>query len=170
MSDLPAYLLTWTTYGAWLHGRAPRSVDRAHNVPGKEFLPANPRREAARQAAMRQPPYLLDGPRRTVVLRTIIEVAAHRKWRLWAAHVRTNHLHVVVAAADRPEKVMSDLKAWASRRLREAFGEEADRDRWTQHGSTRWLNDEAALASAIEYVLDHQGDPMERHDGRGDRS
>ena len=32
---------------------------------------------------------------------------------------------------------MTDLKAWASRRLREAFAENADRDRWTQHGSTR---------------------------------
>lgn len=166
MSDPLAYFITFTTYGTWLHGRAPGSVDRQHNVPGTEFLPVNSQLEAARRKSMRQPPYVLDAPRRDVVLRTIREVAKHRKWRLWAVHVRSNHVHVVITAADKPEKVMSDLKAWASRRLREACGEDADRDRWTQHGSTRWINDESSLESAIVYVVDEQGEPMAFYDGR----
>jgi len=175
---LPAYFLTWTTYGTWLHGRAPGSVDRQHNISGTEFLPVNPGLEAARRRAMRQSPYLLDELRREVVLRTIVEVATHRDWRLWAAHVRSNHVHVVVTATSRtrerrpppsPEKVMSDFKAWASRRLREAFDEDADRDRWTQHGSTRWINDEPGLAAAIAYVLDEQGEWMACYDGRAGR-
>ncbi len=160
MSDPLAYFLTFTTYGTWLHGRGPGSVDRDHNVPGTEFLPPNPALEAARRASMRQEPYLLDQPRRGVVLSTLIEVCSHRKWQLWAAHVRSNHVHVVVTSPDLPEKVMSDLKAWASRRLREAFAESADRDRWTQHGSTRWINDESSFVRAIQYVLDEQGEPM----------
>src|SRR5207244_7696574 len=106
--------------------------------------------------------------RRQVVLHTILEVARHRKWKIWAVHVRTNHVHIVVSAAVKPEKVMIDFKAWASRRLREAFGEDADRDRWTQHGSTRYLWDETALAEKIDYVLDGQGEPMARFDGRGE--
>jgi hypothetical protein len=61
---------------------------------------------------------------------------------------------------------MSDLKAWASRRLREEFGESADRDRWTQHGSTRWLDTEDSLAAAITYVLEEQGEMMAYLDGR----
>jgi REP element-mobilizing transposase RayT len=117
---------------------------------------------------MRQEPYLLDAARRMVVLRTVREVAEHRNWKLWAAHVRTNHVHVVVTAADAPEKVMADLKAWASRRLREAFGEPADRDRWTQHGSTRWVDTEASLAAAITYVVEEQGDEMACFDGRNE--
>src|SRR6516164_2785621 len=134
MRDPLACFITFTTYGTWLHGRTPGSVDREHNVPGTPLLPPSAGRESARRGQMRQSAYLLDDARRQVVLRTVLEVARHRGWRLWAAHVRSNHIHVVVSAAVRPEKVLMDFKAWASRRLREAFGEDADRDRWTQHG------------------------------------
>lgn len=161
-----AYLITFTTYGTWLHGRDPGSVDRGHNVPGTPFLPVNADVERSRQQAMRQEPYSFDQPRRTVVLRTIREVAAHRTWKLWAVHVRTNHVHIVVTAGDKPEKVMADFKAWASRRLREAFGEPAERNRWTQHGSTRYLNTQQSLTAAIAYVVDEQGEPMACFDSR----
>ena len=84
-----------------------------------------------------------------------------------AVHVRSNHVHVVITAPSvRPEKVVADLKAWSSRRLREAFLSEtdeyeyADRDRWTQHGSTKYLWNDEALAGAIEYVIARQGEPM----------
>jgi REP element-mobilizing transposase RayT len=168
MSELLAYFITFTTYGAWLHGRAPGAVDREHNVVGTPFLPPDPEMETARRAAMRQDPYILDEPKRTVVLRTIREVATHRGWKLWAVHVRTNHVHIVVTASPKPEKVMADFKAWASRRLREAFDESPDRDRWTQHGSTRYLNTQDTLEAAIAYVIDQQGDPMACYDGRND--
>jgi REP element-mobilizing transposase RayT len=166
MNDPLAFFITFTTYGTWLHGRAPGSVDREHNLPGTPFLPPDAQQEAARREQMRQSEYVLDEARRRIVLRTILEVAKHRKWRVWAVHVRTNHVHVIVSAAAKPEKVMIDFKAWASRRLREAFGESADRDRWTQHGSTRYLWNEQALAEKIAYVLDEQGEPMTRYDGR----
>jgi REP element-mobilizing transposase RayT len=168
MGEPLAYFITFTTYGTWLHGHDPGSVDREHNAPGTPFLPPDPQREASQRQRLRQPPYRLDEPRRAVVLRTIHEVARHRGWRVWAVHVRTAHVHVVVTAGDRPEKVMSDFKAWSSRRLREAFGESADRDRWTQHGSTRYLNTEAAVVGAIGYTLDEQGERMAWHDGRNE--
>jgi REP element-mobilizing transposase RayT len=166
MGDPLAYFITFTTYGTWLHGREPGSADRKHNVPGKPWLPSDPNAEAAEQVKLRQPPYLLDAARRQVVLDTILEVARHRRWQVWAAHVRTNHIHVIVSAAAKPEKVMIDFKAWASRRLRERFGEDADRDRWTQHGSTRYLWNETQVAEKIAYALDEQGAPMARYDGR----
>jgi REP element-mobilizing transposase RayT len=166
MNEPLAYFITFTTYGTWLHGRVTGSVDRKHNAPGTPFLSTDARLEDCRRRAMRQEPYSLDEGRRGVVLRTIREVARHRGWRLWAAHVRTNHVHIVVTAPAKPEKVMADFKAWASRRLREIFSEDADRDRWTQHGSTRWLNHESSLESGITYVLDEQGEPMARYDGR----
>jgi REP element-mobilizing transposase RayT len=166
MSDPLAYFITFTTYGTWLHGRDSGSVDRKHNFPHTPFLPADAELEAARKRSMRQQPYSLDEPRRLVVLQTILEVARHRDWKLWAVHVRTNHVHVIVTAREKPEKIMSDLKAWASRRLRETFGESADRDRWTQHGSTRYLNAESAVAEAIVYVIDEQGERMAYYDGR----
>src|SRR5262245_23300294 len=161
-----AYVITVTTYGTWLHGRAPGSVDREHNVPGTPYLPPDADQEREMRSAMRQEPYVLDELRRKIVLRTIKEVAAHRDWKLWALHVRSNHVHVVITAPCNPEKVMVDLKAWCSRRLREAFNESADRDRWTQHGSTRYLNDVSSFNGAMKYVIDDQGEPLELYDSR----
>ena len=40
-------------------------------------------------------------------------------WRLHALTVRTNHVHAVVSADEAPEKVMTNFKIWATRRLRE---------------------------------------------------
>ena len=159
-----AYFITFTTYGTWLHGRETGSVDREHNAPGTPVLPPDAAREASARAAMRQACYILDEPRRNVVLRTLVEVCRHRQWTPWAVHVRTNHVHVVVTAPVPPEKVMSDFKAWASRRLRESFDESPDRDRWTQHGSTRYLNDSASMSAAIRYTLDEQGDRMSAYE------
>ena len=170
LKNVLAYFITFTTYGTWLHGRAPGSVDREHNVPDTPFLAPDVNRENARREQMRQPEYVLDEARRQVVLRTILEVAKHRKWKVWAVHVRTNHVHVIVTATAKPEKIMIDFKAWASRRLREAFGEDADRDRWTQHGSTRYLWDDPAVSNAIGYVLDEQGESMARFDGSSEIS
>jgi REP element-mobilizing transposase RayT len=155
-----AYFITFTTYGTWLHGREPGSVDKQHNEPGTPFLPPDPIREDAMRQNMREAPYLLDGPRRPVVLETIREVALHRRWRLLACHVRTNHVHIVVTAEAPPEKVMSDFKAYASRRLKERLHEAVDCKRWTQHGSTRYLWTKEQVAAAVEYVIRGQGDAL----------
>ena len=99
-------------------------------------------------------------------MQTIIEVARHRNWTVWACHVRTTHVHVVVTAGAKPEKVMSDFKAYASRRLKERLHEPADRKRRTQHGSTPYLWNEEQVAAKIEYVLTGQGEPMAVYDRR----
>ena len=38
--------------------------------------------------------------------------------------------------------------------------DEGDQKRWARHGSTRWLWKDEDVRSAIEYVLDRQGEPM----------
>ncbi len=168
MSEPLAYFISFTTYGTRLHGCDSGSVDRQHNVPGTLFLPADAGMAAARRRAMRQESYVLDEAKRKIVMRTIREVATYRHWKLWAVHVRTNHIHIVVSATPKPEKVMADFKAWASRRLREAFAESADRDRWTQHGSTSYLNTQSSLDSAVVYVVDEQGEKMACYDCRSE--
>ena len=67
------------------------------------------------------------------------EVCRYRRWTLLAAHVRTEHVHVVVQAEATPERVLNDFKVYASRRLSEAGFENSERKRWTRHGSTRYL-------------------------------
>lgn len=160
------YFITFSTYGTWLHGRETGSVDKRHNVFGDLFLPGDAERERVQRTLLPVPPYVLDQPRRRIVLDTVLEVARHRGWHVLACHVRTNHVHVVVHAESLPEKVMSDFKAYASRRLKTELGEDDVRSRWTQHGSTQYLFSTDAIEAKVKYVLDEQGEPMERHDGR----
>jgi REP element-mobilizing transposase RayT len=156
-----AYLITFTCYGTWLHGKDPVSVDRKHKVPRTPFVAPHRKREESERRRMDQPPYELDAPRRQVVLNAIREVAEYRGWDLYAAHVRTTHVHVVVGAASvRPEKIMNDFKAYASRGLNKAGYENAERKRWTRHGSNPYLWEARDVEAAVHYVLHEQGEPM----------
>ena len=88
------------------------------------------------------------------------QVCDYRKWTLLAAHVRTNHVHAVVEAEERPEKVMSDFKVYSSRALNRSDLDGPSRKRWARHGSTRWLWTEEEGQNTIRYVVDEQGAPM----------
>ena len=66
---------------------------------------------------MDQAPYELDATRREAVLAAVVERCLDRHWNLLAAHVRTNHVHIVIEADVRPERIMNDLKSYASRCL-----------------------------------------------------
>ena len=109
---------------------------------------------------MVQAAYLLDSIRRDVVLRAIREVCLFRGWGLLAAHVRTNHVHVVVEAECLPEGVMQDFKAYSSRALNGLGIERKDGKRWALHGSTRWLFRDLEVQEAVRYVVYGQGETM----------
>jgi REP element-mobilizing transposase RayT len=75
-------------------------------------------------------------------------------------NVRTNHIHTVVSAPCKPDKVLSALKANATRKLREAGCWTSSDSPWTDKGSKRYLWTEQDLINAIDYVKYHQGDPL----------
>jgi len=103
-------------------------------------------------------PYVLCDLGRGIVERVMREHAAVRRWEIHAINVRTNHVHVVVdcRGSHTPELAMQQFKSWATRRLVEAGLAERDQKLWTDHGSTRYLNDSDSLMSAIEYVSNRQ--------------
>ena len=109
---------------------------------------------------MVEAPYNMDRTRRDAVLTALRERCIERHWILWAAHVRTNHVHLIVTAEARPERVMNDLKSYASRCLNRVGLDEPSRKRWARHGSTRWLWSREDVLAAIRYVVDEQGAPM----------
>jgi REP element-mobilizing transposase RayT len=109
---------------------------------------------------MDQGPYELDARRRQVVLHAIQERCRERGWKLLAAHVRSTHAHLILTAEVRPERVMNDLKSFASRCLNQAKLHSPTCKRWARHGSTRWLWEREDVLSAIRYVIDEQGPPM----------
>lgn len=109
---------------------------------------------------MPQNAYLLDPRRAEVTLFAIRETCEFRGWHAHAIHVRTNHVHAIVDSHAKPERVLNDLKAYASRKLNEVGLDPPEVKRWARHGSTRYLWDERSLAAAIRYVVDEQGEPM----------
>jgi hypothetical protein len=155
------YLLTFSCYGARLHGDERGTVDRNHNLAGAPYLPCEPTWTEAEQRNMLQARYYMDAPRRRIVIRSILEVCAHRCWLPMAVHVRSSHVHVVLDAPECPEPLLTALKAYASRALNQSGLDAPHRRRWSRHGSTRYLWNRKAIDRAVGYVAGGQGEPME---------
>jgi REP element-mobilizing transposase RayT len=157
--DYPlAYLITFTTYGVWLHGDIRGSVDKEHNKYGDDFLPRTESFERQDRKFLKNDAVLLAENDRNIVLNAILSQCSFRGWFAYAIHVRSNHIHIVVSAAEKPEKIMSTFKSYSTRALR-ASGINRLKF-WTVHGSTRYLWDKEKLEKAIKYVRDEQGKMM----------
>jgi len=158
MPDTPvAYFITFSTYGTRLHGDTRGTSDRLHNSPGTPKLVYDERRWEAERALMKHAPFRLDRPRRRAVAEAIQDAAAFRRWPIHALNVRTNHVHCVLTASERPESVMSKLKGRATRLLHDRGLADRMQPVWSDHGSTRWLWSDADLGSASEYVNARKG-------------
>jgi REP element-mobilizing transposase RayT len=160
-----AYHITFSCYGKVMHGREKYSRYRT-GVAHSEYQAGNkPGIASHEESLMTQPAYKMDESRRKIVLKAIIEVCEYRKWRLFAVHVRSNHVHVVVQAATDPSNILRDFKAYSSRHLNLAGFENNHRKRWAQHGSTmyKWTFEE--VKNVVDYVLHKQGEPMEFYNG-----
>ncbi len=151
MDDPIAYFLTWVTYGTWLPGDSRGWTEYQHGWQ----LP-DPMKELEATARMAEDACLLDKEQRNAVENQIAETCHHRGWHLHAVNCRSNHIHAVVSAADiRPKKIRGDLKAWATRCLKQRF--DANRDNWwAERGSIRFIYNEDNLEAAILYVTEGQ--------------
>jgi len=154
------YLITFRTYGTWLHGDRRGSVDRFHNIYGTPKLPPSPRRQQYERQLMKRPPVKLDSRRRAAVQRSLRETCSARKWKLWASSVRTNHVHSVVTALCRSLTVLNALKAYATRAMRESGCWSSEYTPWAYGGSRKKLWTEKDLLDAILYVEYDQGEPL----------
>jgi hypothetical protein len=116
--------------------------------------------ESARQR-MTEAPYELDSERRKIVLSGMLRACDRRGWRPVAAHVRSTHVHAVVIANASAERVLIGLKAFATRALKWSGVDQKRQHFWAYHGSTLYLWDHSQVESAIQYVLEAQGESME---------
>jgi len=161
MNKFPdAYFITYSCYGTWLHGNNKGAVSRHKNTFGTPVISAHSNLKQREKQSLINPPYLLEKNHREIVLQSIIGVCLHREWRLYAAHVRTNHVHVVLSARVEPEKIMNDFKAYSSRALNKSGLDKQIHKRWTKHGSTKYLWEPIMIVPAINYVVEEQGPPM----------
>ena len=164
MNDEPlAFFLTWTTYGSWLPGDE-RGWVKWHDG----FQQPNERIRKAAAAKMVETEIALDTEQRNIVEQTVTRHCEIRGWYLHAVNCRTNHVHVVVTAANYdPETVRDQFKSWCTRKLKErerqkgCHEDDMRQHWWTEGGSQRSIDDEDSLEAAIEYVLDAQDTPPE---------
>ena len=71
-----------------------------------------------------------------------------------ALNVRTNHVHIAIAAELSPEVIVTHLKSRPTRSLRTVEWMSRRQRLWTRHGSTRYLFHGRDLERALNYV-DH---------------
>jgi REP element-mobilizing transposase RayT len=152
------YLITFRTYGTWLHGDKRGSVDRHNNRYGAPRIPPNQNWLQHNKRSLKNKPVKLSKMERTVVTTSIRETCEIRGWRLHVTNVRTNHAHSVVTAACGPSRILNALKANATRELRaEGYWQRSDSP-WADSGSKRYLWTEVHVQKAIDYVEFGQGD------------
>ena len=145
------------------------TVDRNHNRHGTRRKQANPALLAHALNSMKEEPYKLDEARRPMVLTALQNIGARCGWDLLAAHVRTNHVHVVVVTDRSPVSVMTQMKAAASAALNSSGIDGPRKRRWARHGSTRYLFTSDDIANAIRYTVDEQGQQLSFYVATGGR-
>ena len=158
-TDIPlGYLITFRSYGTWLHGDERGSIDRFHNRYKSPYLPRSDRRKDVSAGKMKSQPVTLDAGQRQSVDAAIREVCDHRRWLLHTLNVRTNHVHVVVSIGKlKPERALNAFKGYATRRMRTDGNWRNERSPWADRGSKIHLWNEKSIAAAVDYVINGQG-------------
>ena len=161
-NDFPqAYLLTIRTFGTWLHGDGRHSVGRnGKNVYGELDILPNEGLEKWMTEEMRYPPRVLNSRERKVVQDSIVELCTRKTYLLHALNVRTNHTHIVLTAQRKPERIIIEIKANATKWLREAGLAKATERIWSRGKSRLYLWKPKNVISAVNYVLYGQGEEI----------
>ncbi len=110
---------------------------------------------------MPHPEVVLNRPMRIATEAAIRQHCEFRGWQLHALNVRTNHVHIVITAEEiSPADALAQLKARATRQLREVGLSHLGVPVWARHGSTPAVWSEEDLAQVVDYVLFQQGSPL----------
>ena len=153
-----AYLITFNTYGSWLHGDGRGSVDRFHNRYGTPRVAPNPLRERYERGLLKHPPVRLTQLQRKVVTDAIKELCKEKVWGLWAVNARSNHVHTVVSASCKSKEVRAALKARTTKNMREQGCWRHEYSPWADRGSRRNLWTHQEVINAVVYVEYEQGE------------
>lgn len=129
------------------------------------IYPENERWKQYNQELLKGRPVALDAPRRRSVEAAVRETCEKRNWHLYAANVRTNHVHSVIAiGVYDPDKALGALKANATRQMREDGFWASEDTPWAEKGSCRRLWNERSIWEASDYVLNRQGEDLSKYD------
>jgi REP element-mobilizing transposase RayT len=156
-----AYLISFRSYGTWLHGDDRGSIDRFHNRYKSPYISPNSNWRQHNERQLKIEPVTLSAAQRHSVEAAIRETCATRQWTLYALKARTNHVHSVVSIGPiKPERALSAFKANATRQMRQDGCWRESQSPWAEKGSRRYLWNERSVSRAIDYVLYGQGDDL----------
>ena len=153
MGEPFGYLLTWTTYGTWLRGdqrcsggqtpgAARGAVRAARTGPGRTEPPAH--EGVSRSSWIRtcgMPSRQRFGKRACTGDGSCTRSAFGRTMSMWWSRRQPGR-----------SRVAADLKAYASRAIKQSRPAPGRVNWWSEGASTRYLNSEKSLLAAIEYV------------------
>ena len=151
MNDTIAVFITWTTYGTWMPGdaRGWRKRKAGNQLP-RPLLAEWCRKQMKGEAV------LLESHDRETVEQTCKKHCDHRGWHLFAVSTRTNHVHVVIAADEKPQKVRDQLKANCTGALRRQEQPQIAERTWTRGGDCEILDTDDDIEAAVIYVTEAQ--------------
>lgn len=157
--DAPlAYLISFRTYGSWLHGDPRGSVSRHRNQYRTAYLPPEENWLTKNKLRQAREEVILNSRQRECVRQAIKDVCSFRGLTLFAVNIRTNHGHVVSSTGGKkPGLLLNAFKANATRAMREQGLWLSDKTPWVDKGSTRYLWNERSIADAAAYVINEQG-------------
>ena len=157
-SEPLAYLITFRTFGSWLHGDERGSMDRrTFNKFGGQTRPPNEGLRKSDLEMSKSAPFLMGKRHREITESAISEVCAFKSVALYAINARSNHIHAVVSAGDKPELLMTAFKAYSTRAMRKAGVVSNSEKIWSRHGSTKYLWTQEQIGEAVAYVKFEQG-------------
>ena len=161
-TDIPiAYLITFRSYGTWLHGDERGSIDRFHNAYKSPRITPNQKWHRYNTQNLKREIVLLNAGQRTSIENAIRETCEKRNWILEAINVRTNHVHCVVKIGTKsPDSALNAFKANATRQMREDGRWQKAESPWADKGSKRRLWNERSVGLAIDYVINGQGEDL----------
>jgi REP element-mobilizing transposase RayT len=150
--NIPVWFLTWTAWGTWLPGDSRGWKHRKQGNRTARVALAN-----WHHARLSHSPCQFNPQHRTVIANALIEHAQFRCWNVYLLTVRSNHVHILLAANCDAQIVRDSLKARATRMLRIAFPQFTDRPVWTRGGDVETVDDEVAFQGIRRYILQHDG-------------
>ncbi|MEJ7595739.1 MAG: transposase [Planctomycetaceae bacterium] len=110
---------------------------------------------------MTELPVILNRVQREKVEAVCQEHAEHRRWELHVVNARSNHVHVAVTADKVAEVVRDQLKANATRVLRQKPEAIVNEKMWTRGGDCEIVNGDDELEQVVKYIVEAQ-DRMDR--------
>lgn len=141
------------------------AIDKFNNKHDTPYLPENQKWHKFNREILKYSPVELNDKMRNSVENGLRETCEIRRWKIFAINVRTNHVHVVVSIGDKSsKKALIAFKANSTRKMREDKVWEFEHSPWAEKGSRKFLWTEKSVETAIDYVINGQGNPLPKFD------